>query len=75
LKPFKGKPGGKEPKKKAVIYELTSNDYFSIKFQGFWDNNATLILRRFKEKGYQTVVFDNENRCWKIKLEEYYDAF
>jgi hypothetical protein len=75
LKPFKNKPGSKEPKKKAVIFELTSNDYFSVKFQAFWDNQAQQVLNKFKSKGYQTASFDKDYKCWKIKLEEYYEAF
>jgi hypothetical protein len=42
----------KEPKKQAVIFELTSNDYFSIKFQAFWDNSAQQVIQKLKSKGY-----------------------
>lgn len=33
------------------------------------------VLNKIKSKGYQTVVYDKEYKCWRIKLEEYYDAF
>ena len=58
-----------------MVFELTSNDYFNVKFQGFWDNQALQVLRKIQAKGYQTVVYDKEHKCWRIKLEEYYDAF
>ncbi|TNV86830.1 hypothetical protein FGO68_gene8511 [Halteria grandinella] len=75
LRPFKNGKPGKDPKKQAVIFELTSNDYFSIKFQGFWDNQAIQVINKIKQKGFQTCIYDKEHKQHRVKLEEYYESF
>ena len=58
-----------------VLFELISNDYFTVKFEDFYDNNALQIVKKFSGKGFETVIYDKDRKAWKVKLEEYDEVF
>jgi len=56
------------------MLEVISHDYFSVKFQKFFDQTCTNIVKGFRTKGKDTVVYDPERKVWNIRFEEYKEA-
>lgn len=58
-----------------ITFELVSQDYFVIKFTNFFDAQVKEGIKAYQSKGNGAVMWDQEKKCWNVKIEYYREIY
>eukprot|EP00347_Sterkiella_histriomuscorum_P020218 403338635 len=56
-----------------IVLELISHDYFSIKFQKFFNQDCSEMVKQLKQKGKDIINWDVQRKQWNVRIDEYND--
>ena len=60
--------------KPTINFSVVTDDYFQVKYRNLKDTRARDMLKKFKDYGENSIMWDLNQSCWIISLHHYAEA-